>query len=474
MDWLADNPMLVAYSATTLAFLLLGGWMLFRGFRGRRVGDGVFCRRCGYNLAGAASARCSECGADLTERRAKVFGQRWRILWRVVLGCVLMLGAGLAATSGGAHIAKSLRWYDYAPTFLLFNDIASGNLKTAESALDEFDARFRRGQLSDAQQRKLIAVLLERTKTSSAATRMFEFCAMSLLAALERTPLMAEAQRTAFFESLVEFALSARSPVAAEGAVPIELAVSDRGSTEYLAVDWEVVRAEFDDQPLRVERRPPLRSNPYFGPARVPLIAPAGAPGEKSVRCRVKVSAYRLPPRDQSGGSQVIRPAAYSFERDLVANVSVREAGDIPAVGLVRGGHTPADLQRCIIICQWFPGSAKPSDRNTVSLIVEAPYLPIPVAFDVIVRTGSTEQRLATFVHRATPSSAIVFYDQTSIQLTLAEPLEKADIILRSNPNVATQTTDIFQIWDGELIYPDFKFRSPPVADDSSAIDGSP
>ncbi|HYO10382.1 MAG TPA: hypothetical protein VER17_15540 [Tepidisphaeraceae bacterium] len=48
--------------------------LLVLGMRGRRVDDHPVCRRCGFDLVGppGGTATCSECGADLVDRRRAV------------------------------------------------------------------------------------------------------------------------------------------------------------------------------------------------------------------------------------------------------------------------------------------------------------------------------------------------------------------------------------------------------------------
>src|SRR5918993_5786284 len=52
--------------------------LLIFALRGRRVDDHPVCRKCGFDLVGkpADATRCSECGADLSRRRAVRVG--WR------------------------------------------------------------------------------------------------------------------------------------------------------------------------------------------------------------------------------------------------------------------------------------------------------------------------------------------------------------------------------------------------------------
>ena len=66
------------------AVTLVGIVLALVGWRGRRVGDHPYCRRCGFDLFGRArgSIVCSECGAELHRGGAVVVGvrtPRWRV-----------------------------------------------------------------------------------------------------------------------------------------------------------------------------------------------------------------------------------------------------------------------------------------------------------------------------------------------------------------------------------------------------------
>src|SRR4051812_43159994 len=91
-------PVLVpaALAAAALAMRILA-------IRGRRVGDHPVCRKCGFDLYGrpSGSARCGECGADLSRRRAVRAGRRRpRRGLAAAAGQVLALSAGVAGVAG--------------------------------------------------------------------------------------------------------------------------------------------------------------------------------------------------------------------------------------------------------------------------------------------------------------------------------------------------------------------------------------
>lgn len=86
-------PRRVGDIALKITYTALAGSILYTAYSvakmDMRVGyEGASCASCGYDIAGAASARCPECGADLGAPRAIVRGRRLRWL-PIALGALL-------------------------------------------------------------------------------------------------------------------------------------------------------------------------------------------------------------------------------------------------------------------------------------------------------------------------------------------------------------------------------------------------
>lgn len=144
--------------AGILAIGLGGGAALLVGLRGRRVDDHPICRRCGFDLIGQAlrasekgagegdvtttdSPRCSECGADLTRRRAIRLGERRRrpaVATVGALALLISLGA-TGAISWGA--ATEYDWNTIKPVWLLARELQSIDPAVAQAATDELRRR---------------------------------------------------------------------------------------------------------------------------------------------------------------------------------------------------------------------------------------------------------------------------------------------------------------------------------------------
>src|SRR3569832_2276966 len=114
-NWLLILPAVLLIVATPLAW-----WAR----RGRRVDDHPLCRKCGFDLFGkpAESTRCSECGADLSRKRAVKTGNR--VSRRRVLAIVvplLVLSAGWLCVVGYARL-REIDWNRHKPVAWLISE----------------------------------------------------------------------------------------------------------------------------------------------------------------------------------------------------------------------------------------------------------------------------------------------------------------------------------------------------------------
>ncbi len=142
---------------------LLGAWAMVLGWRGRRIDDHPWCRKCRFDLSGspALPARCPECGTSLTRQRAVVRGQRGRQPLALALGAVLLL---LSTWMAGSTIYPRLLpidWRAYAPAWWLVGDLKSGDGEQVEAALGELVKREGEGHLSSKYRGVLIDHIFE-------------------------------------------------------------------------------------------------------------------------------------------------------------------------------------------------------------------------------------------------------------------------------------------------------------------------
>jgi hypothetical protein len=115
-------------------------------WRGKRVGDARFCRKCRYELTGLPDevATCPECGRSLNEPRAIRIGARRKRRWlgaaSLLLLLIAMAGVGVFSTGLGERLIRGL------PPSALMTLAERGS----DVAVDELQQRLDQGELDAA------------------------------------------------------------------------------------------------------------------------------------------------------------------------------------------------------------------------------------------------------------------------------------------------------------------------------------
>src|SRR5437660_3863768 len=106
------------------------------GWRGQRVGNHPFCRKCGFDLIGrpAQSYVCSECGAWLPGRRKIVIGVRRRMGSLMLAGAALFIPGMLVMTLMGHDKLRAVDWQAKKPVWWLVRDVKGASLKARDAA----------------------------------------------------------------------------------------------------------------------------------------------------------------------------------------------------------------------------------------------------------------------------------------------------------------------------------------------------
>jgi hypothetical protein len=153
--------------------LLLAGWLVRKGLRGRRVGDHPFCRHCGFDLFGrpASSKVCNECGSSLENESAAIaIGTHERRMVPLAIGLFLfiVLGASITPSLGrGYRWASTKDWSRYKPASWLVSNLApAGGLRLRDHSLEELWRRLAAGSLDS----ETIATVIDHYLAASKAT----------------------------------------------------------------------------------------------------------------------------------------------------------------------------------------------------------------------------------------------------------------------------------------------------------------
>lgn len=141
--------MIAAAAIILAAIAIAAAAMVIVGMRGRRIDDHPLCRRCGFDLTGkpAEATVCSECGSHLSHPKAITIGHRQRRGRLLAGGATLLLLSAvmLAAIAWAALSGVNLN--PYKPLWMLRREA----MGLSDVALTEINRRFAAGELSDAQ-----------------------------------------------------------------------------------------------------------------------------------------------------------------------------------------------------------------------------------------------------------------------------------------------------------------------------------
>ena len=119
---MSDTAGLAIWQCVLLVAVLLAvaAILLKIGYWPRRRGDTLFCRKCGYNLTGAPSDLCSECGTTITpDTSIRGVCQRRPVL--IILGFLFVVLASIPAF----WRLEQVDWYRFRPTAWLMSDFRS-------------------------------------------------------------------------------------------------------------------------------------------------------------------------------------------------------------------------------------------------------------------------------------------------------------------------------------------------------------
>jgi hypothetical protein len=154
---LSENQPVLLWGGGLLG-IVVGAILLWRGIRGRFVGDHPHCRKCGFDLFGKpdSSTLCSECGSDLSQPKSTQIGTRRRRPRFAFAGLfLLILASGLIGPSAWRAISN-FDYYKIATNGMLMRELKSVTASDwPHPAVQELTTRFSAEQLTDKQRRIL-------------------------------------------------------------------------------------------------------------------------------------------------------------------------------------------------------------------------------------------------------------------------------------------------------------------------------
>lgn len=442
------------------AAILLGAILLIFGLRGRRTDDHPLCRKCRFDLVGlpdlmnrarqqapdvpaaadAAPARCPECGTEISGPRATRIGHRRRLRSVVILACVcLIAGLALSGAAGWAS-ATQFNWNTIKPVWWLKSESGSPNTPTAVAALSELTGRVKAGRLKTGDAAHLIARGLA-CQADTARAWIPEWG--DFIQTAWGRGLLSEEQRLAYVRNAAQPRVVVRSRTIRGERCALQLHVSRARAGRRIALFLQprLVSAEIAGRALAL---------PEWGGYMGLSAGNSGAlgnsitidaePGEHVLRTEWAYRAVETP------GASV--PATPEWKVVVETPITVLPEG-AELLRLVKDESLRPAVRAAI---RADPLSVRPGGDGKVFLssLLVFTNPPVDLAFRVVLRSGGREWPGGTVVVKSGFSGqhAVGF----GAEVDDSFDARSMDVILRPSLNAATGTTDIFDVWDGEIV----------------------
>ena len=432
-----------------LSVVACGVASLALGLRGRRVGDVPYCGQCGYNLTGLTSGTCPECGAELSGDRV-VQGLVRRSRRAIAVGAALLVIAlpplvlDLYGRVSGFSV---LQWYP-------FDWVLAAADGGDSAALDELHRRLFLGATKpDQRSRAVAAGLVQQMQTPKSRAGQGW---IDLLEEMRQAQFLTPAEEQQYHDQMhqVMFEVRRRARVGEElrcrivyGAnAPSSLQLTARLSDYQISIDGQVVDA-------------------HIGFLASWSLGSGGALGTILHKSELGVghhTASFVARLDALDGSVDLKelfsdktPSAWSKDIQLVCGFDLLRADAPDPVELVKSPRLAASIKKAIVIDGvriergWDPNFPLQAIAQAGICLDpnESNELPVDVAFACELRTHDHSYPLSSLAARA---------GTCSLKCGLSGPIPRfgddvVDIVLTADRDVARESVDIFQAWDGPI-----------------------
>jgi hypothetical protein len=385
---------------------------------------------------------CPECGRDLSLPNSLRLGQRHRRPTLAVLGFLLLL-LGLLPLAGLATvIARQIDWYQYRPASWLVQDLTSPNFAQYNRAWNELDRRHKSSAgLSPSVEQKLIALALKQQAQPTSVPLQGEL--VDFLGDMFLANKLTKSQSDLFFAQAIVLQLAVRPTVIAGDDVPYMLALTGRTPSNNWWFRISFIQAKIGDRVVRDGG-----STTFSGSAsgNFGSYGKVTTPGKHTVETTNRIDFFNGPSDDERA-SRLCCTRTLTFKADFQA----LEKAPADYIKLIDDPTLQPKIQKAITV----PQCVKYADRY--NLVIDIKNAPANVAFDVFARLGTLEYPLG---YIALPKGRQCSFRLNAGSLNGVFP-RKIDLVFRSSEKVARRTTNLFEIWSGEILLKDVEVHLP-------------
>jgi len=433
------------------------------GWRGRRIDDHPWCRRCRFDLFGLDQPEiCPECGADLHARRAVRFGQRRKrpiVLTAGLLMLILSL-TGLGVLGYGR--LNGFNWNTIKPTAFLMWQSGSDDPALVDGVVTELFKRAQAGELSVSQIDALAARGLD---WQGDRNRPWIEAWGDVIELAAQRDLLTDEEGDRYVRQAVVLDVSApeRVPEASRWRIHVAVTQARVGSSSNAFLSAEPTHWTVGDETLltSVGRRVGgigLRgsSSGSFGFGQDISLPP----GEYESQVRLLL--------DLHFGISGASVGSFAHEAPLPLKVV---APGTPMTEMVADPRRRADVHDAIEVRR-LEGGPLSDGRAMAKIRIDFGPAPVDLAFTIHLRTNAgREWRFGTLAHAKHTAA-------TRIQSSQLEAFsaEAVDVILRPSPDAAAALPpDHGPIWGEEIVVEDVRVQwteeaiAPSAGNDESA-----
>ena len=337
-------------------------------------------------------------------------------------------------------VASTINMYHYVPNWWVIHELRGANAPRAWTEL-----RYRRasGRLSATEVADAVFAGLLQYRQSPA--NRFSDNGFVFLADCAADGLLTPAEKVAVFGQIVTCMLSVRQKAFEGAGARYEITFHRPARASLRAtMRWA----------LAIDKPPSMSTPEPFGPIAVLEgfvmcdSVRAGGIGPHVLNALVNIQVF---------GTDLSGPAA-EFDVPLSASFDVMHTARAAGIVLKRDPTLQHALEAGVR-----PREFRFGGQNTVITKIEVHAPPTNVAFDVFIRVRGREHKQGSFIAHANATFDCDLWSEFAIA-----PFDSCDVIFRSSATAAAErTTDMFEVWQGELVYtgipvrPEAQTRAP-------------